>query len=57
LLALLLYVTLGRNAALAEITAEAVLGLGIAGGGGGRRLLAVLRSGLVRTARRPAPAA
>jgi hypothetical protein len=55
LLALLLYVTLGRNTALAEITAEAVLGLGI--GGGGRWLLAVLRAGLARTARRPAPAA
>jgi hypothetical protein len=54
LLALILYLTLGPHAALAEITAEAVLGLGIAGGGGGRRLVTVLRAGLRR---RPAPAA
>jgi hypothetical protein len=56
MLALLLYLWLGREAALCEMLAEIAIGLAVTGGGGGRRVrrLALLLLELFR--RRTAPA-
>jgi len=52
-LALLLYLSLGREAALAEIMAELLIGLALLGGGGrGRRVLPIVPSLLARPRRR-----
>jgi len=57
MVALLLYVWLGRDAALAEIVAEILIGLIVIGGGGGKRIRVSLRRFLERMRERPALAA
>jgi hypothetical protein len=58
MLALLLYLWLGREAALLEIAAEISIGLAITGGGGGRRVrrLLLLLLELLRRHAAPVPA-
>ena len=55
MLALLLYLWLGREAALFEILAEISIGLAVMGGGGGRRLRRLLLQLLAPLRRRTAP--
>jgi hypothetical protein len=55
MLAVLLYLWLGRQAALAELLAELVIGVALLGGGGrGRRVVPMLPSLLARPRRRRA---
>ena len=54
--ALLLYLWVGREAALLELLAEISIGLAVTGGGGGRRLHRLLRPLLAPIRRRTAPA-
>ena len=42
MLAILLYLSLGPRVALAEISAEILIGLGLLGGGKGKRILSTL---------------
>ena len=55
MLALLLYLWLGREAALFEIVAEISIGFGVMGGGGGRRVRRLVLL-LLELRRRTAPA-
>ena len=56
MLALLLYLWLGREAALCEILAEIAMGLALMGGGGGRRARRSVLLLLEQLRRRTAPA-
>ena len=54
MLAFFLYFWLGRDAAVAEIAAEILIGLAIEGGGGGKRLKRALQFFLERGRELPA---
>ena len=54
MLAFFLYLWLGRDAAVAEIAAEVLIGVAIAGGGGGKRLKRALQFFLERSRELPA---
>ena len=54
MLAFFLYFWLGRDAAVAEVAAEILIGLAIVGGGGGKRLKRALQFFLERSRELPA---
>jgi len=57
MMALLLYLWLGPRAALAEVLVEVLIGLTVTCGGGGRRIMRMLRFLLELTRLRPLPTA